>query len=165
MSISLSEGAQQKALTEAYRPLVISCARRYAGRGAEFEDLVQEGYVALLELAPQCPDPQWLPSYLKSRLPGRVRDAARKNWRRYGSLPIDEIEPEQEPQAAEQGADTVETEDLLERHLKEQDAALVRLLMQGYTQAELAQKSGVSQQAISLRLSRIRKSLMPLIAG
>ena len=92
-----------------------------------------------------------------------MRDAARKNWRRYGALPIEEIEPEQEPHATEQGADTVETEDLLERHLKEQDAALVRLLMQGYTQAELAQKNGVSQQAISGRIARIAKRLRPVI--
>ena len=35
---------------EAYAPLVRSVAWRYAGRGAEFEDLVQEGCLALIVL-------------------------------------------------------------------------------------------------------------------
>ena len=28
-----------------FRPLVAATARRYAGRGAEFDDLVQEGFI------------------------------------------------------------------------------------------------------------------------
>ena len=36
-----------------FRPLVTATARRYAGRGADFDDLVQEGYLALLELIKQ----------------------------------------------------------------------------------------------------------------
>ena len=61
---------------EAYAPLVRSVAWRYAGRGAEFEDLVQEGCLALLVLIPRCPDRRWLARYLKTNLPGYVRDAA-----------------------------------------------------------------------------------------
>ena len=64
-----------------YRPLVIATARRYTGRGAEFDDLVQEGYMALILLIPLCPAPERLPAYLKSRLPGRVRTAAQRSWR------------------------------------------------------------------------------------
>ncbi len=56
-----------------FRPLVTATARRYAGRGAEFDDLVQEGYLALLELVPRCGDPERLPLFLKNRLPARVR--------------------------------------------------------------------------------------------
>lgn len=158
--------AKTESLTEAYRPLVLSCAKRYAGRGAEFEDLVQEGYVALLELAPLCPDPEWLPSYLKNRLPGRVRYAAQKNWQRHGALSIEDIEQtEQEPHLDERQEERVETDDLLERHLKEGDAELVRLLMQGYTQAELAKRGAISQQAVSRRISRIAKRLRPVIGA
>ena len=61
---------------EAYAPLVRSVAWRYAGRGVEFEDLVQEGCLALLVLIPRCQDRRWLARYLKTNLPGYVRDAA-----------------------------------------------------------------------------------------
>ncbi|HOO88867.1 MAG TPA: sigma factor, partial [Synergistales bacterium] len=54
-----------------FRPLVLATARRYSGRGAEFDDLVQEGYMALLELIPRCPRRDLLPLFLISRLPGR----------------------------------------------------------------------------------------------
>ena len=37
-------------LIEKYAPMVMATARRYAGRGAEYEDLVQEGFLALLIL-------------------------------------------------------------------------------------------------------------------
>ena len=70
------EACGVEAELEAYAPLVRSVAWRYAGRGAEFEDLVQEGCLALLVLIPRCPDRRWLARYLKTNLPGYVRDAA-----------------------------------------------------------------------------------------
>ena len=55
---------------EAYAPLVRSVAWRYAGRGAEFEDLVQEGCLALLVLIPRCPDRRWLARYPQNQPSG-----------------------------------------------------------------------------------------------
>ena len=59
-----------------YTPLVKAAAAKYQGRGAEYEDLVQEGYMALVILVPQCRDRQWLPLFLRNRVPYHVRDAA-----------------------------------------------------------------------------------------
>ncbi|MEA3507894.1 MAG: sigma factor, partial [Synergistota bacterium] len=69
----------------AFRPLVLATARRFQGRGASFEDLVQEGYCAMLELLPRRPKGKSLAGYLKSRLPARVRTAAAREWRRYNA--------------------------------------------------------------------------------
>ena len=56
-----------------------SCVRSLGvtrGAARRFEDLVQEGCLALLVLIPRCPDRRWLARYLKTNLPGYVRDAA-----------------------------------------------------------------------------------------
>ena len=37
-------------ITREYTPLVKAAAAKYQGRGAEYEDLVQEGYMALVVL-------------------------------------------------------------------------------------------------------------------
>ncbi|WP_455598863.1 sigma factor, partial [Cloacibacillus sp.] len=55
-------------IIRAYRSLVIATAGRYQGRGADFYDLEQEGYLALLILVPQCPDMNWLAYFLRCRL-------------------------------------------------------------------------------------------------
>ena len=71
-------------IIRAYRPLVLAVAGRYQGRGADFCDLEQEGYLALLILVPQCPDMNWLAYFLRCRLPGVVRDAAARLRRARG---------------------------------------------------------------------------------
>lgn len=52
-------------ITAKYTPLVLSLARKYQGRGAEYDDLVQEGYIALIKLAPRCSNPDRMPLFLK----------------------------------------------------------------------------------------------------
>ena len=79
----------------AYKPLVKAVAKRYQGRGAEYDDLVQEGCLALLILVPKCPDPQWLACFLKNHLPGYIRDAAARLRRAHAvgkELPREELE-------------------------------------------------------------------------
>ena len=77
-----------------YTPLVKVTAYRYQGRGAEYEDLIQEGYLALLILIPKCKDFKWLPYFLKSRLPGYVRTAAEKlrGRRRSPEVELEDVE-------------------------------------------------------------------------
>ena len=72
----MNSEAQVREIVESYTPLVKATACRYQGRGADYEDLVQEGYLALLFLIPKCPDMKWLAHFLKNNLPGIVRDAA-----------------------------------------------------------------------------------------
>lgn len=85
-------------IAEKFTPLVLSVAKRYQGRGADFEDLVQEGYLALIILAGKCRDMKWLPLFLKKRLPAAVRDAASR-MRRFRAdgeeLLLEEIEETQ----------------------------------------------------------------------
>ena len=72
----MNSAADIERIAREYTPLVKAAAAKYQGRGAEYEDLVQEGYMALVVLVPQCRDRQWLPLFLRNRVPYHVRDAA-----------------------------------------------------------------------------------------
>ena len=139
-----------------FRPLVLATARRYTGRGADFDDLVQEGYLALLQLVPGCPRPELLPLYLKKRLPGRVRTAAKREWRQEAfsleCLEGTEGEPAVPPERAAE-------ENSLEKYLNEKERHLAALLIDGNSQKEAAASLGVTQQAVSARIGRMRKKL------
>ena len=144
---------------ERFQPLVKATARRYEGRGAEFDDLVQEGYVALLELIPRCSDPGKLPLYLKERLPARVRAAARREWRHNG-LSLEDIEG-----TGEEPADLEEPSfpDPLVETLGQKEKKIAGLLTGGYTQKEISEQFGISQQAVSARVKKMRQKLQPLL--
>ncbi len=140
----------------AFRPLVLATARRFQGRGASFEDLVQEGYCAMLELLPRRPKGKSLAGYLKSRLPARVRTAAAREWRRYnaeGETDMETIvESSQPPRVSLARV-------VIDETLKDHEADLVELLEQGFSQCDAAEILGVTQQAVSARLVKIRKRL------
>ena len=141
-----------------FRPLVLATAKRYTGRGAEFDDLVQEGYMALLELIPRCPKRDLLPLFLKSRLPGRVRAAARRFWRcaeHHGFEPLDELEGT----PLEPSVPPVETDDGVSRLLSPEELRMARMLAEGWSQKETAKRLGVTQQTVSFRLRRLRERL------
>lgn len=143
---------------ERFQPLVKATAKRYEGRGAEYEDLVQEGYVALLELIPKCSDPEKLPLYLKRRLPARVRAAARREWRHNG-IPLEDIEGT----AEEPGGIVVPCfPDPLIESLGLEEMKIAEFLTEGFTQKEIADWFGISQQAVSARVKKMRKKLGPL---
>ncbi len=144
---------------ERFQPLVKATARRYEGRGAEFDDLVQEGYVALLELIPKCSDPGKLPLYLKERLPARVRAAARREWRHNG-LSLEDIEG-----TGEEPADLEEPSfpDPLMETLGQKEKKIADLLTEGYTQKEISEQFGISQQAVSARVKKMRQKLQPML--
>ena len=64
---------------QAYMPRIRALAGRYCGRGADFDDLVQEGVLALASLCARHRNERRsddLALYLWFRLPARVRDAA-----------------------------------------------------------------------------------------
>ena len=65
----MTETSEMAKIASQYAPLVKATAARYQGRGAEYEDLVQEGYMALVILVPQCADRRWLPYFLKTPPP------------------------------------------------------------------------------------------------
>lgn len=158
--------AQVREIVDSYTPLVRATARRYEGRGADYEDLVQEGYLALLILIPKCPDMKWLAHFLKNNLPGLVRDAAARMRR--GRAQGDEVlleEIEETAGAEEEGYREAELRAILFRVLTPEELDLTQALLEGFKQREIAKNLGVSQQAVAARLRKIRDKLKGIIAS
>ena len=153
----MSGEAQVREIVDSYTPLVRATARRYEGRGADYEDLVQEGYLALLILIPKCPDMKWLAHFLKNNLPGLVRDAAARMRR--GRAQGDEVLLEEE------GYREAELRAILFRVLTPEELDLTQALLEGFKQREIAENLGVSQQAVAARLRKIRDKLKGIIAS
>ncbi|MCQ4763979.1 sigma-70 family RNA polymerase sigma factor [Cloacibacillus evryensis] len=162
----MSGEAQVREIVDSYTPLVRATARRYEGRGADYEDLVQEGYLALLILIPKCPDMKWLAHFLKNNLPGLVRDAAARMRR--GRAQGDEVlleEIEETAGAEEEGYREAELRAILFRVLTPEELDLTQALLEGFKQREIAENLGVSQQAVAARLRKIRDKLKGIIAS
>lgn len=162
----MSGEAQVREIVDSYTPLVRATARRYEGRGADYEDLVQEGYLALLILIPKCPDMKWLAHFLKNNLPGLVRDAAARMRR--GRAQGDEVlleEIEETAGAEEEGYREAELRAILFRVLTPEELDLTQALLEGFKQREIAENLGVSQQAVAARLRKIRDKLKGIITS
>ena len=148
-------------LVRAFSPLVASLARRYEGRGAEAEDLRQEGYVGLVRIA-RSVNKRQLRRALACRLPGLVRDAAVRMRRPDGAVsltPLDDEGDEAELYIADERAeaDLAEAElcAALERVLHPHELALVEALMAGESASELSRRMGLSRSVFRKRLARI----------
>lgn len=147
-----------EACLHSFSPLVKKLARRYEGRGAEYEDLVQEGYLALLRLVPRCRKRCHIALFLQKSLPSEIRDAARR-LRRHRAVPLEELE-------GTGGEPSIEEEEIpvtvdLERLLPASDLKLVGMLLEGWTQREIGRLLCLSQQAISARVRKVRERLAP----
>lgn len=139
-----------------FRPLVMAAAKRYTGRGAEFDDLVQEGYLALLRLIPLCSAPEKLPGFLKRRLPGAVRTAARREWRK-GGIFLDDVEGTAKEPLVKPVQEVWEL--LPVKGLSVDDRRLVLMLANGLGQKDAAKYFGITQQAVSARVRALRSRL------
>lgn len=160
----MNDAAEIERITREYTPLVKAAAAKYQGRGAEYEDLVQEGYMALVVLVPQCRDSRWLPLFLRNRVPYRVRDAAarlRKRGSDGGEVLLEAIE--ETAGAEDEKYGEAELREALRRTLTRSELDITQALMEGFTQAEIAKELGISQQAVAARLKKIRDKLRPLI--
>ena len=148
-----------------YEPLVKATARRYAGRGAEFEDLVQEGYLALLILNDKCTDKEWLTAFIARRLPGYVRTAAQRlrglrtktKLSDFECLPGIILDPSEEERRT-----LTEIIYIIKRKLLPGEFIMAREVMDGCTQKDLAGKHNITQQAVCARLKKIRAKLEPV---
>lgn len=158
-------------LLKEFTPLVKATAWRYRKDkkyGVEKEDLIQEGYLALMRLIPQCEDRKYLASFLKDRLPGYVRDAAerlKQKWGEDGDDVVggldDEVEYYVPDEACDRERDELELDDICARALPERDLKIARLLLEGYTLREIAEELGVSHQSLNSKVARIKKKLAP----
>jgi RNA polymerase sigma factor (sigma-70 family) len=152
-------------LIEKYAPMVKATARRYAGRGAEYEDLVQEGFLALLILIRKCADKKWLTAYIAKRLPGYVRTAAQR-YRGLRSkacfvdfefIPEVVFDPFEEDRRK-----IIEIIHTIKKILLPEEYIIARDVLDGWTQNDLASKYDISQQAVSARMKKIRAKLEPV---
>ena len=153
--------AEMDELVRAFAPLVASLARRYEGRGAEAEDLRQEGCLGLVRIARSVTRRQ-LTRAVSHRLPGLVRDAASRMRRPDGLVsltPTDDEGDEAELYIADGRAEAdladVELRAALERALRPRELALVEALMAGERASELSRRMGVSRAVFRKRLARI----------
>lgn len=166
MNIENRIGGELGAMVLKYTPLVKAAAHRYEGRGADFEDLVQEGFMALLILIPRCREIKWLPLFLRNRLPGYVRAAAAKMRGQAGNGDTCDLECIEEVISDTQSSDSLkscELRDLLERTLSQEELDITQALLEGFTQKDIAEITGVSQQAVSQKLRKIRRKLKKVI--
>jgi RNA polymerase sigma factor (sigma-70 family) len=147
-----------------FAPLVRRIAGRYAGRGAEWEDLVQEGGLALVSIARRCTRKQ-MARQLKNLLPGKVRDAARRMRRPEGELSLDE---ESEPDApglcipderALRGFEDIELADFLENLPNKTDRDIAKAASQGVNPRQIALSLKMKPQTVAYRLARIKDAL------
>ena len=160
----MNDAAEIERIAREYTPLVKAAAAKYQGRGAEYEDLVQEGYMALVVLVPQCRDRRWLPLFLRNRVPYHVRDAAarmRKRGSDGGEVLLEAIEETAGAEDDKYGE--AELREALRRTLTRSELDITQALMEGFTQAEIARELGISQQAVAARLKKLRDKLRPLI--
>ncbi|MCD8161989.1 MAG: sigma-70 family RNA polymerase sigma factor [Synergistaceae bacterium] len=152
-------------IIEDYTQLVLATACRYQGRGADLDDLKQEGYLALIRLVPQCPGMKWLAYYLKTRLPGHVRDAAarlRRARAEGGELLLEELE--ESFGADEERYAEAELWATLGGVLTAKELEITRALSEGQSHRESAERLGVSQQAVAERLKKIRVKVRGALA-
>lgn len=155
----LSDEELQRLMKE-YIPLVKSLAKKYEGRGAEFDDLVQEGYLAILKLAPKCRKREYMALFLKKRLPAKVRNAAKRLRRKYSvetELPEGVFDPKDERQ------NVFPILSRLIDGLEKDDYRLLKMVAFGYLQKEIAEKLGITQQAVSSRVGKVRKKAKTLL--
>ena len=155
-----------EALVRDFSPLVRKVAARYEGRGAEKEDLVQEGFLFLTAAARRY-NKKRLAMLLANNLPGKVRDAAAR-MRRARTLEAVSLSEDEEldspelqipDERAQRDFDDFETADLLERLFDGADLEIARAAMDGQTQMEMSEKLNMSQQNVSYRLKGIREAL------
>ena len=149
-----------------YAPLVKATARRYAGRGAEYEDLIQEGYLALLILNKKCTDKQWLTAFIASRLPGYVRTAAQRLRglrTKTNLIYIEDLQEILHDGSEEERRRLFELIYMLREMLLPGEFIMANEVMEGCTQDDLAEKYHISQQAVSARIKKIRGKLEPVL--
>jgi len=156
---------EQKAqIASDFKPLVKAMARQYKGRGAEFEDLCQEGDLAVIRLLPRCREKKHVALFLQLAVRRAVRDAARRlRWKE----PPTDLEEYEDLAAPDDLAaifdEPLEIELLMGKIPDELDRKIVLRLAESATQREIALELGLSQQAVSARLANIRRTLCPLV--
>jgi len=145
---------------EIVRKFIGRVARQYANSREDYEDLVQIGHLGALKLLLECPGGVDPIEYVLRRLRHRMRSEARSLWRWKHRVELDA--DEKMYLVLEDGRTVAEFELAerwldLERILTEEEMKLLRSLGYGVSQKEMAERLGVSPQAVNARVKRIRQ--------
>lgn len=145
----------------AFKPMVLSTAGKIvrSGMPVEFEDLVQEGYLGLLILIPKCRDWEWLPWYMRKRLPPYMWCAAKRLLGRAEEADFDLLEETVCDPYSQDELEHIELGYMLGKTLTHEEHQIVEARLSGSTQSEIAQKLGTYQATVHERQKRIRRKL------
>ena len=145
-------------------------AWKYSRRaGAEKEDLRQEGYLALLRLIKKA-SRRNLNRAISNSLRGMIRDAASDLYYPEGTVQLSQCDSDDEDAAlpmaediadvaAEEDFERFELTDAVERPLNDENRFLAELLAKNNTHTEIARMFGISRQAVSRKVTNLRKIL------
>lgn len=154
------DGEARALLVSLFRPLVLRWAFALSGRGVEVEDLVQEGFRALLELSEEFDPGRGVPfpAFVKAVLPGRMRERARREWERRKREVNAEV---RRGRACGDGLFAWE----LRKRLDPVEAKVLEGLLRGLSEAEIGEKLGISRQAVNKRKRRMALKMLDLLPG
>lgn len=150
----MTQEAPFEALLRRYRGLLFSLCRRYSRRGMDFDDLLQEASLAL-----------WRGREVLLAMPVGVQQA-RMVWvtARNTMIDLHRRTPTTEPLPSGYEP-TVDDRSLIHELrerialLDEPDRQLVELQLEGFSYAEIAERTGLTEKNVSVRLVRIKDRL------
>lgn len=141
-------------LLHTYRGMLYSLCRRYARRGLEADDLLQDVTVALWQQRSRLAD-----------VPEGVQRAAWV-WRVARNAAIDTMRRTPQTEALPEGLDPAEEDRTALEHLRERiallpepDHTIVGMQLQGYSYEEIAAATGMTVKNVSVRLVRIKEKI------
>ena len=147
----------KEALIASYEGLVIAQARRYGKGAMEWEDLIQEGYLALFELQESYdPTKGPFPAYVRDHLKYFFLGLRRTSMKAPEELPFDEAKPQEDlaPSAEEMALlneERAHLHDLL-CALPEAQAQTLRLYAEGFSRREIAEITKTPYPTVTSRL-------------
>lgn len=148
----------------AYHGLLLHLAQNITGSFQDAEECVSDTYWKLWSSIPPA-HPASLRAYALRILRNTAIDRRRSTARQDGQVSLDAIEEELGVclAASSEAPDTLALRDILERFLSGQPKENRILFLRRYFQCEplerLAAQSGLSQNAVKMRLMRMRRSL------
>ncbi|WPX08134.1 sigma-70 family RNA polymerase sigma factor [Anaerocellum danielii] len=174
-------------LLKAYTPLIRTLAQKYA-RDSNYEDLLQEGYIGLLQAAKNFNTNLGvsfvtLAFYWVQRNMSRyiLKNSSVKISTHMRLSDIPAVASLDAPVEADEGkkiclGDTLHGDDSVEREvefkvmlekvvevLNEEEKKVLLLRIQGYTFKQIAEKLGITERQLSFRLKKMRTKLQRLI--
>ena len=136
-----------------YRGLIFSLCKRYARRGVEVDDLIQDSTIAIWRVQEKI-------------LPLPPIQQAAMVWKIVRNAIIDTLRRTNETEKLPEGFDIEADDETLIRELHDQidlldepDRTIVRMQLEGFSYEEIGAKVNMTEKNVSVRLVRIKEKL------